>query len=152
MKTLFPPWRIFLPDLHAYSLSLLTVACSSGKADPQRRSAAQGCRRAGPRCQQFQGRSSRPFPLVIAVEHKALSALNVTGVVQPDIMRAVPVVSLASGRVVEIKARLGDPVKKGQLLLRVQSNDVSGAYQNYFKAENDERLARITTGARADSL
>jgi cobalt-zinc-cadmium efflux system membrane fusion protein len=27
-------------------------------------------------------------------------------------------------------------------LLRVQSNDVSGAYQTYLKAENDERLAR----------
>ena len=66
-----------------------------------------------------------------------------TGVVQPDIARAVPVISLAAGRVVEIKARLGDVVKKGQLLLRVQSNDVSGAYQTYLKAENDERLARL---------
>jgi cobalt-zinc-cadmium efflux system membrane fusion protein len=44
--------------------------------------------------------------------------------------------------VVEIKARLGDMVQKGQLLLRVQSNDVSGAYQTYRKAVNDERLAR----------
>ena len=65
-----------------------------------------------------------------------------TGVVQPDIARAVPVISLASGRVVEIKARLGDSVKKGQLLLRVRSSDVSGAYQTYLKAVNDERLAR----------
>jgi cobalt-zinc-cadmium efflux system membrane fusion protein len=82
------------------------------------------------------------FPLVTAVEHKAAPALNVTGVVQPDIARAVPVISLAAGRVVEIKARLGDIVKKGQLLLRVQSNDVSAAYQLYLKAANDERLAR----------
>jgi cobalt-zinc-cadmium efflux system membrane fusion protein len=55
----------------------------------------------------------------------------------------VPVVSLAAGRVVEIDARLGDVVKKGQLLLRVQSNYVSGAYQIYLKAENDERLALV---------
>ncbi len=82
------------------------------------------------------------FPLVTATEYKAVPALNVTGVVQPDIARSVPVVSLASGRVVEIKARLGDTVKKGDLLLRVQSSDVSGAYQTYVKAENDERLAR----------
>ena len=53
------------------------------------------------------------FPLVTAIEHKAAPALNVTGVVQPDISRAVPVISLAAGRVVEIKARLGDQVKKG---------------------------------------
>ncbi len=72
-----------------------------------------------------------------------MPALNVTGVVQPDIARAVPVISIATGRVVEIKARLGDTVEKGQLLLRVRSSDVSGAYQTYLKAENDERLARI---------
>jgi cobalt-zinc-cadmium efflux system membrane fusion protein len=82
------------------------------------------------------------FPLATAVEHKAAPALNVTGVVQPDVARAVPVISLAAGRVVEIKARLGDVVKKGQLLLRVRSNDVSGAYQVYLKAVNDERLDR----------
>lgn len=83
------------------------------------------------------------FPLVAAVEHKSVSALNVTGVVQPDIARAVPVISIATGRVVEIKVRLGDEVKKGQLLLRVQSSDVSGAYQTYLKADNDERLAHV---------
>jgi len=82
------------------------------------------------------------FPLATAAEYKAVPALNVTGVVQPDIARAVPVISLAAGRVVEIKARLGDVVKKGQLLLRVRSTDVSSAYQVYLKAVNDERLAR----------
>jgi cobalt-zinc-cadmium efflux system membrane fusion protein len=91
------------------------------------------------------------FPLVAAVEHKAAPALNVTGIVQPDIARAVPVISLAAGRVVEIKARLGDVVKKGQLLLRIRSNDVSGAYQLYLKAANDERLAR-TQLERAQDL
>ena len=68
-----------------------------------------------------------------AVEHKAVPALNVTGVVQPDITRAVPVISLAAGRVVELKARLGDVVEKGQILLRVRSNDVSSAYQTYLR-------------------
>ena len=82
------------------------------------------------------------FPLVTASEHKAAPALNATGVIEPDIARAVPVISLASGQIVEIKARLGDIVKKGQLLMRVRSNDVSGAYQVYRKAVNDERLAR----------
>lgn len=81
------------------------------------------------------------YPLFTAVEHQAVTALNVTGVVNPDIARAVPVVSIASGRVVEVKARLGDHVEKGQVLLKVRSNDVSGANQTYLKAVNDERLA-----------
>jgi membrane fusion protein, heavy metal efflux system len=90
----------------------------------------------------FQTERPDQFHLATAVEHKAAPALNVTGVVQPDIARAVPVISLAAGRVVEIKARLGDVVTKGQLLLRVRSNDVAGAYQMYLKAANDELLAR----------
>jgi cobalt-zinc-cadmium efflux system membrane fusion protein len=62
--------------------------------------------------------------------------------VNPDISRAVPVISLAVGRVVEIHARLGDTVKKGQLLLKVQSADISGAFSDYQKAVADEQLAR----------
>ena len=56
------------------------------------------------------------FPLFTAVEHVSTSQLVVNGVVSPDISRTVPVISLAVGRVVEIKARLGDTVKKGQVL------------------------------------
>jgi cobalt-zinc-cadmium efflux system membrane fusion protein len=68
--------------------------------------------------------------------------LSATGTVSPDISRTVPVISLATGRVVEVRARLGDTVKKGQLLLRVQSADMSGAFADYRKAAADEQLAR----------
>jgi cobalt-zinc-cadmium efflux system membrane fusion protein len=83
------------------------------------------------------------FTLATATERKAAPELNVTGVVQPDIARAVPVISIATGRVVEIHARLGDTVKKGQLLLKVRSNDVNTAFQAYLHAENDERMNRL---------
>jgi cobalt-zinc-cadmium efflux system membrane fusion protein len=52
------------------------------------------------------------------------------------------VISLASGRVVDIRARLGDSVRKGQLLLRVRSDDISGGFDAYRKAISDELLAR----------
>jgi len=81
------------------------------------------------------------FPLAAAAEYKAASKLTVTGVVSPDVSRTVPVISIASGRVVEISARLGDTVKKGQLLLRVQSADIAAAYSDYRKAVADETLA-----------
>ncbi len=124
-------------------LSLLLVGCNEGKADPKAEAPPPATIEPDLDANNFKVDHPDQFPLVKAVEHKAAPALNVTGVVQPDINRAVPVISLAAGRVVEIKARLGDTVKKGQLLLRVRSNDVAGAYQTYMKAENDERLARI---------
>jgi cobalt-zinc-cadmium efflux system membrane fusion protein len=117
--------------------------CKEGKADPKAEAPPAATVEPDLDANNFKVDHPEQFPLVTAVEHKAAPALNVTGVVQPDINRAVPVISLAAGRVVEIKARLGDTVTKGQLLLRVQSNDVSGAYQTYLKAENDERLARV---------
>ncbi len=82
------------------------------------------------------------FPLSTAEEHAATSELVVTGAVTPDISRNVPVVSLASGRVIAVHARLGDSVQKGQLLLTVRSDDVSGGYSNYRMAVADETLAR----------
>ena len=81
------------------------------------------------------------FPIVMAAARAIAPELNVTGVVNPDVSRNVPVVSLASGRVAEIHARVGDAVTKGQLLLRVQSNDVSSALSDYRHAQADEKLA-----------
>jgi len=83
------------------------------------------------------------FPLATAGKHSAAPELSVTGVVNPDVARTVPVISLASGRVVEINARIGDEVKKGQLLLKVQSSDISGAFSDYRKAKVAEQLAKV---------
>jgi len=82
------------------------------------------------------------FPLVTAMEHVTTSELRATGTVNPDISRSVPVISIAAGRVVEIKARLGDTVTKGQVLLRVQSADIAAAFADYQKAVADEKLTR----------
>jgi cobalt-zinc-cadmium efflux system membrane fusion protein len=81
------------------------------------------------------------FPLVQAEQINVPTRLEVTGSVNPDIAREVPVISLASGRVVDIRARLDDNVKKGQLLLKVQSPDITNAFDTYLKAKNDELLA-----------
>jgi len=90
----------------------------------------------------FQVADPELYPLTTATQHKAVPELAVTGVVNPDIARTVPVITLASGRVVDIRARLGDTVEKGQLLLRIRSDDVSGGYSDYRKAVADELLAR----------
>jgi cobalt-zinc-cadmium efflux system membrane fusion protein len=125
------------------SAAFLLLGCNQSKANPKDEAPPPVTVEPEMDANNFKVDHPEQFPLVTAIKHKALLTLNATGVVQPDIARAVPVISLASGRVVEIHARLGDEVKKGDLLLRVRSSDVSGAYQVYLKAENDERLARL---------
>ena len=68
--------------------------------------------------------------------------LNANGSVTPDVNSTIHVTSQGSGRVVELKVRLGDYVKKGQELLSIHSADLAGAFSDYQKAAADERLAQ----------
>lgn len=134
--------RCVLEAALCLSLSSLLVSCGSGTANPKAEAPPEAVVEPEMDANNFKVNHPEQFPLVTAAEHKAAPALTVTGVVNPDVSRSVPVISIASGRVVEIRARLGDQVKKGQLLMRVQSADISGAFSDYQKAVNDERLAQ----------
>jgi cobalt-zinc-cadmium efflux system membrane fusion protein len=90
----------------------------------------------------FQVDHPEQFPIVSAGQHSAAPELNATGTVSADVSRNIPVISLASGRIVEIDARLGDAVTKGQLLLKVQSQDIAQAFSDYRQAVADETLAK----------
>ena len=82
------------------------------------------------------------FPLVAVELKKIVDEIHVNGVVTHDVNRSVAVLSLSGGRVVDIKARLGDDVQKGQLLLRIHSPDLAAAFADYQKAQADEVLTR----------
>ena len=84
------------------------------------------------------------FPIVQVETRQILSTLQVTGSVNPDISREIPVLSLANGRVVALHVGLGDSVHKGQLVMEVQSPDVNTAFDAYRKAVDDEHLTSVT--------
>jgi cobalt-zinc-cadmium efflux system membrane fusion protein len=122
--------------------TLLLCSCGNGKNDPNAGAPPPlKVERAEDR-NVFQVEHAEKFPLTTAAERVTTSQLTATATVNPDISRTVPVISLATGRVVEIKARLGDTVRKGQVLLRVQSADISAAFSDYQKAVADEQLVR----------
>jgi cobalt-zinc-cadmium efflux system membrane fusion protein len=135
--------NLFCALLFSCLVFLMTACETKGKADP--------VAEAPPPAQvEKEGDSSLvkvekagDFPLVAAQARQAAPEMNATGVVSPDVSRNVPVVSLASGRIVEIDGRLGDSVTKGQVLLKVQSADVSGAFSDYRKAVRNEQLTKI---------
>lgn len=122
---------------------LWLAGCGESKGDPKAEAPPPAVVEHAEEANVFQVEHPEQFPLAAAAEHLSASQLTVTGTVSPDVSRNVPVISIAAGRVVEVKAKLGDTVKKGQVLLRVQSADVSAAFSDYRKAVADFKLARV---------
>jgi cobalt-zinc-cadmium efflux system membrane fusion protein len=91
------------------------------------------------------------FPVGAVQVRDVFDEMRANGVITPDINREVPVVSLGGGRVVEIKAKLGDSVKKGDVLLLINSPDLTSAVSDYQKFKADEELVRKQV-ARAQLL
>jgi cobalt-zinc-cadmium efflux system membrane fusion protein len=131
-------------------LALLSSGCSASKADPSSEAPPPAQIEQEQDGGAFSVEHPDQFPLATAGKHEAAAELNVTGTVSPDVSRNVPVVSLASGRIVDIHARLGDTVSKGQILMRVQSQDISQTFSDYRQAMADETLARTQLNRSKD--
>jgi cobalt-zinc-cadmium efflux system membrane fusion protein len=69
------------------------------------------------------------------------TVVTANGTVSPDITRTIHVTSLGAGRVIDLRVKLGDNVKKGQTLLVISSPDLSSAFSDYQKAQADEALS-----------
>jgi cobalt-zinc-cadmium efflux system membrane fusion protein len=124
-------------------ICFLNTNCSrQAKVDAQASEAAQA------KVEEVQGQNlielehPEEFSLATVEQRRAFNDLKVNGVVAPDVSRTVPVLSLTGGRATDIRARLGDEVMKGQILLRINSPDVALAFSDYEKFRADELLAR----------
>jgi len=70
---------------------------------------------------------------LVRVEARDLpTVLRANGTVTPDVNRTIHVTSPGSGRVVDLRVRLGDSVKRGQDLLSIYSADLAGAFNNNY--------------------
>ena len=82
------------------------------------------------------------FPLAQALARHESDQILANGTVAADVSRSYAVNALSSGRVVDVRARLGDDVQKGQLLLTMTSPDMSQAFADYHKFKAGAALAK----------
>jgi membrane fusion protein, heavy metal efflux system len=82
------------------------------------------------------------FSVAQAIMRHESDQILANGVIATDVSRTYPVNSLSSGRVVEIRARLGDDVQKGQLLLTMTSPDMPQAISDLQKFRANEALTK----------
>ena len=140
-RTVTPKRMTMLPLLFALSLA----GCKHEKANHDAEEAPPAATAATPAgSDTVKVEKAARFPIVTATTKNVVSTLNVTGSVNPDVSREIPVLSLANGRVIALHVGLGDMVHKGQLVMEVQSPDVSTAFNGYLKAVHDEHLTQVT--------
>ena len=77
----------------------------------------------------------------------AAGGIRVTGTIQADAYKEVPVLPIVGGRVREVRAKLGDVVRTGQPLAIIFSNAIAESQTEYLKMladleEHELRLAR----------
>ncbi len=82
------------------------------------------------------------FPTTRVSLRQMPTSLTANANITPDVNRTIHVTSLGGGRVVDLRVRLGDAVKKGQILLTISSPDLAAAFADYQKALADERVAK----------
>src|ERR1700679_1239027 len=68
------------------------------------------------------------FPLTTATQYASTSTLNVTGTVNPDVSRTIPVISIGSRRVIAIHTQIGAYVKKRQPLMKGRTTTISTTF------------------------
>lgn len=123
------------------ALLLSFAGCSTTHGDPQAEAPPPTAVVPGPDAALLVVDHPEEYPVSTATAYQTYSQLVVTSTVTVDVSRNVPVISLASGRVVAIHARLGDTVEKDQALLSIRSDEVTGGFSDYRKAVADELLA-----------
>lgn len=126
---------------------VLATSCARSKADPEGGKIVET--NTDPNV--FTIKDASQFPLAPVQTRQVQDEMRATGVIAPDVNLEVPVVSLGGGRVVDIKAKLGDSVTKGQTLLLINSPDLTVAFSDYQKFKADEALAQKQV-ARAQLL
>jgi len=68
--------------------------------------------------------------------------ISLPGIVEADPARIANVLTPLSGRLIALKASLGDRVAKGQVLAVIDSPDLAQAYDDYDKAADSEKVTK----------
>jgi cobalt-zinc-cadmium efflux system membrane fusion protein len=125
------------------SLALATIsACSRSQADTKANDPPAAIVESAPDLNVIKVEDPSRFIVATAASRAEADQLTAPGVITPDVNRNVPVNMLTGGRVSDLKVRLGDDVKKGQLLLTLTSPDMTQAISDYKKFQATEALSK----------
>lgn len=120
---------------------VLLASLAGGCGEGGKTEAVQTADKPKPAVQSNQAQEVRSQIVVEAVQRKPITGdLSLPGKVQYSEDQYAKISSPLVGRVVEVRAKLGDKVAAGQVLLSIDSADIGAAYSDFVKAESDLQL------------
>jgi cobalt-zinc-cadmium efflux system membrane fusion protein len=128
------------------ALCLVLVSCSKTKPEEgpeNEKKAASGLVTMEPAAQQHVGMKILPAKITQLTEY-----LQVTGTVQPVDSRVSQVRSLARGRLLEVRAKVGDRVRAGQELARIDNLEAGELTAQLFSARAELQRSKILLAAQ----
>ena len=127
----------------AVLLTILTLALAAGGCgEGGKTEAVQSAEKARPNGVKGTASEVRPQIVVEPAQLKLITGdLSLPGKVQYSEDRFARISSPLVGRVTDVRAKLGEKVAAGQILLGIDSADIGAAYSDYVKAQSEGRLA-----------
>jgi len=92
----------------------------------------------------------RSIAVQVVAEHPVPQTLTVAGKVQFDEDRLARVLAPLAGQVVDLRVKVGDPVRKGQPLCAVSSRDATAVVGEHTESHKDLELAEKTAAMAQD--
>lgn len=126
----------------ALLLMLVLALAAGGCGEGGKTEAVQSAEKARANGGKGASPEGRPQIVVEAAQLKPIAGeLSLPGKVQYSEDRFARIASPLVGRVTDVRAKLGERVAAGQILLGIDSADIGAAYSDYVKAQSDLQLA-----------
>jgi cobalt-zinc-cadmium efflux system membrane fusion protein len=126
----------------ALLMTLVLALAAGGCSEGGKTEAVQSAEKAKPNGGKSASPEGRPQIVVEAAQLKPIiGEMSLPGKVQYSEDRYARISSPLVGRVTEVRAKLGEKVVVGQVLLSIDSADIGAAYSDYVKAQSELQLA-----------
>jgi len=131
----------WLSRLAAAAMSVWLAACGGRAAEPAPIDPPTAKAAAAPDLT-IDPEAMKSITVETLAEHPVARTLNIAGKIQFDEDRLVRVLAPLAGQVVDLRVKVGDPVRKGEALCAINSREATAAIGEHVESHKDLEIGR----------
>lgn len=129
---------------------LSCAACTHASTAENPPAAAEAAKPSGPKPVTVDEKTLSTIKTVALRDHEEAATLTIAGKVQFDEDRVAHVLAPLAGQIVDLHAKVGDTIRRGQPLCVIGSRDVTAAVGDHLQSHKDLDLAEKTLAMTQD--